>query len=119
MTDTGQSTENLSVGLGIALILLGVAAYAISDFASVTALIPAVFGILVVGLGLLGRDEQYRRIALYAIGALAILGVLGSLRVVPDVIAQEWTVGTISQGIMIVLSLTLLGIVARDVLDLG
>ena len=117
MAAKGQSTINLSLLLGIAFMILGVGAYVISEFASVTALIPAVFGVLIIGLGLLARAEQYRRFALFGVAALAILGILGSLRVVPDVIAQEWTVATVSQAIMIVLSLIVLGIVAKDVVD--
>ena len=93
------------------------AAYTVTEFASVTALIPAVFGVLVVGLGVLARRDRYRRVALAAIGLLAILGILGSLRAVSAIVAQDWTVATVSQGLMILLSLLLLGVVAYEFLD--
>lgn len=116
MSTNGEASE-MSIVLGLLLIVIGLAAYVFSDFASVTALIPAVFGILIVGLGILSRTGSYRHQALYAIGALALFGVLGSLRAVPELLSQEITVGTVSQGLMILVSLVLLGIVVRALRD--
>lgn len=116
MSQRAQFTESVSVGIGVVLVLLGALAYILSDFASVTALIPAVFGILIVALARTAQSGQNRQRALYAIGALALLGILGSLRVIPDLLDQTWNVGTVSQGGMIVLSLVLLVVVANDIL---
>ncbi|WP_327053579.1 hypothetical protein [Halomicrococcus gelatinilyticus] len=115
MTRSRTPAFLLGIVLGVALVALGVGAYVLSDFASVTALIPAFFGVLVAILGVVGRrrtDQQ--RLAAYGIGLLAVLGVVGSTRGIPDMIALltgeavESTIATISQGAMIVVCLVLL-----------
>lgn len=115
MATSKTSTFAVSIALGIALVVLGVGAYVLSEFASVTALIPAVFGVLVAILGGVGYTQPDRqRPAVYGIGLLAILGVLGSTRGVPDLIALltggtvDSTIATVSQGLMILVCLVLL-----------
>lgn len=124
MTNSTTSAFVLGIVLGIALVALGVVAYALSDFASVTALIPAFFGVLIAALGVIGyRRTNRQRLAAYGIGVLAVLGVLGSTRGIPDIIALltggavDSTVATISQGSMIVACLVLLVAVVRFILD--
>ncbi len=121
MNETDPITPTLGVVLGAVLILVGVAGYALSDFASVTALIPAIFGLVMIGLGLVGRrDDQRVRLAVYGIGGLALLGVLGSLRGVPDIVALVTgstggsTLAAVTQGAMILVGLVLLGAAVRD-----
>lgn len=70
----------LSIGLGIILSLLGVIGYAASGAESITALIPAFFGIPILILGLLGRKEHLRKHMMHAITALALIGFIGSAR---------------------------------------
>lgn len=65
-------------GFGTLLIVIGVIAYVATGMASVTALIPAFFGIVLVGLGMLGRNEQRQKPALYGALGVAILGLFGS-----------------------------------------
>nr|WP_245634129.1 hypothetical protein [Halalkalicoccus paucihalophilus] len=110
----------LGIVLGTALVALGVGAYVLSNFVSVTALIPAVFGVLIAVLGVVGYQRTDRqRLAAYGIGLLAVLGVLGSTRGIPDIIALltggavESTIATISQGTMIVICLVLLAAVIQ------
>lgn len=67
-----------SLTLGIILTLLGVVGYAMSGGASWTALIPALFGILFIGAGVLGRNEKLRKHAMHGAAALALVGILGS-----------------------------------------
>lgn len=124
MTNTETSTFVLGIVLGLALVLSGVGAYVLSGLASITALIPAFFGVLIAGLGTVGyRRPGRRRLAAYGTGLLAVLGVLGSVRGVPDVIALltgdavESTIATVSQALMIVVCLVLLVAVIRFVLD--
>jgi hypothetical protein len=64
----------ISIGIGAALTLLGIIGYAASGAASVTALIPAAFGILLTALGILARNERLRKHAMHAAALLAILG---------------------------------------------
>lgn len=123
MSTSGTSTFTLSIVLGFVLVILGVGAYVLSEFASITALIPAVFGVLIVLLGVMGHQTGRDRLAIYGIGLLAVLGVLGSARGLPDVIALlagesvDSIIAAVSQGAMIAICLVLLAIVAKFVLD--
>lgn len=70
----------LAAGLGLILILLGLAAYAGSGAASWTALIPTLFGVPLAALGWLARAERFRMHAMHAAAALALLGLIGTVR---------------------------------------
>jgi sulfite exporter TauE/SafE len=88
MPSSRPSAFILGIVLGIALIVLGVGAYTLSDFVSITALIPVFFGGFVAILSVVGyRQTDRQRLAAYGIGLLAVLGVAGSTRGIPDVIA--------------------------------
>ncbi|MFP8955016.1 hypothetical protein ACLI4Z_18970 [Natrialbaceae archaeon A-arb3/5] len=122
MAATNKQTPTLGITLGTVLVALGIGAYVLSDFASVTALIPAIFGVVIAVLGIIARQTERDRLAVIGIGALALLGVLGSLRGVPDVIALvtggevESTVAAVAQGSMIVIGLVLVLVAVRDLL---
>ena len=119
MANSSTSAFMLGIVLGIVLIVLGVGAYMLSDFASVTAPIPALFGVLIATLGVVGRQTDRQRLAAYGIGLLAVLGVLGSIRGIPDIIALltgeavESGIAAVSQGAMIVICLVLLAAVIQ------
>ena len=66
--------------LGASLIVLGVAGYVLTGAVSVTALIPAAFGVLFVLAGLLARSDRWRMHAMHAAVLVALLGFLGSAR---------------------------------------
>jgi hypothetical protein len=124
MASSRPSTFMLGIVLGIALVVLGVGAYVLSDFASITALIPAFFGILIAILSVVGYQQTDRqRLAAYGIGLLAVLGVLGSTRGIPDIIALvtggavESTMAAVSQGAMIAVCLVLLTAVIQFIRD--
>lgn len=123
MRNAGTSAFMLGIVLGIVLVVVGAGAYVLSDFASVTALIPAIFGVLIAVLGVIGRRTDRHRLAAYGIGLLAVLGVLGSTRGIPDIIAflsgesVDSTIAAVSQGAMIVICLVLLAAVIQIVLD--
>ena len=61
------------------LIVIGVAGYVLTGAESVTALLPAILGLPVLGLGVWGGQESRRRTALHAALVLALLGFLGTL----------------------------------------
>jgi hypothetical protein len=69
----------LSLLIGLLLIILGVGGYVMSDMVSPTALIPAAFGVVIGMLGLYGRAEDRRRIAMHLAMGVALVGVLGSI----------------------------------------
>lgn len=124
MASSGTSAFMLGIVLGIALIVLGVGAYVLSDFASITALIPTFFGVLIAILGVVGyRQPNRQRMAAYGIGLLAVLGILGSTRGIPDIIALltgetvESTIAAVSQGTMILICLVLLAAVIQFIRD--
>ena len=120
MANSETSAFMLGIVLGIALVVLGIGAYVLSDFASITALIPVLFGVLIAILGVVGRQQpDRRRLAAYGIGLLAVLGVLGSTRGIPAIIALvtgeavDSVIAAVSQGAMIVICLVLLAAVIR------
>ncbi len=73
-----SSMSNLTIGYGALLTALGVGGFAATS--APTALIPAGFGVVALGLGLLARHEKYRMHAMHASALVGILGFLGSIR---------------------------------------
>ena len=69
-----------TIALGAALIVLGLAGYVLTGAVSLTALIPAAFGVLLVLAGVLARNERMRMHAMHAAVLIALLGFLGSVR---------------------------------------
>ncbi|GAA5063959.1 hypothetical protein ACFFQF_18230 [Haladaptatus pallidirubidus] len=73
---------------------------------------------------MVGRQTDRQRLAAYGIGLLAVLGVLGSARGIPDLITLltgepvESTIAAVSQGTMILICLVLLAAVGKHVLDM-
>lgn len=74
-----MSMPRLTMLCGVVLIVLGVGGYLFTGAASLTALIPAVFGLLLALLGLLGRREGLRRHVMHAAAVLALLGGAGTV----------------------------------------
>lgn len=80
--------------VGIGLALLGIVSYVATGRTSVTALIPAFFGVVLVGLAWLGRNESMRRHAMHAAMVVALLGIGGTAaRLIPGIAS-----GTIDFG---------------------
>jgi|SRR4029453_7543829 hypothetical protein len=69
-----------TIALGVALIVLGLAGYILTGAVSLTALIPAAFGLLFALVGLLAGDDRRRMHAIHAAVVIALLGFLGSFR---------------------------------------
>ena len=69
-----------TIALGAALIVLGLGGYILTGAVSLTALIPAAFGLLFVLAGGLARDDRKGMHAMHAAALVAILGFLGSFR---------------------------------------
>lgn len=69
-----------TIGYGAALTALGVGGYFATGQQSKTALIPAGFGVVAAGLGVLAREERFRKPALIAAAVVGIAGFAGSAR---------------------------------------
>jgi hypothetical protein len=80
-----------TIGLGIVLIVLGAGAYGYAltgEQASITALIPAFFGLPILGLGLAAARWPARRAVFMHVAALlAVLGFAGAARGLGSVVA--------------------------------
>lgn len=74
-----MSMTSVTRATGLALIAIGIAAYVGSGAASLTALLPAGLGFVVLLLGTLARRESLHRHAIHAALAVALLGALGAL----------------------------------------
>jgi uncharacterized membrane protein len=75
---------------GLILIVLGVASYMLTDRTSVTALIPAFFGAVLVVCALVARNENARKHAMHAAVALGLIGALAALgRGIPAAMAGD------------------------------
>ena len=86
--------------------MLGVASYVATGRTSVTALIPAIFGAVLVMCALVARKEAMRKHAMHAAVAVALIGALASLgRAVPAMLdgGDLMRPAFISQAIMAVL----------------
>jgi hypothetical protein len=69
---------NTTILFGVLLILLGVVGWVGSGMESPTALIPSIFGLLLVIAGALARKESRRKHAMHAAAMVGLLGFLGS-----------------------------------------
>jgi hypothetical protein len=104
----------LSIVIGVALLLLGIVGYILTDMVSWTALIPAFFGLPLGLLGLAALEPAWRKHAMHAAAALALLGLLGSAMGLPKVVSLlagndvERPGAAVSQTIMAALCLLFL-----------
>ncbi|MEM6999165.1 MAG: hypothetical protein AAF529_00165 [Pseudomonadota bacterium] len=110
---------NVTLTFAGLLIALGIAAYVLTGQTSVTAMIPSFFGI---GLGLAGlaaRREAWRKHAMHAAAAIALLGLIGAgMRAIPALFAEGAMRGaTLAQLCMVVLMLVFLWLAVRSFID--
>ena len=108
-----------TIALGAALTVLGLGGYVLTGAASLTALIPAAFGVLLLLAGLLARNDRMRMHAMHAAVVLALLGFLGSVRGllrIGDVFhaTSVRPAAIVAQSIMAVLTLAYVVIAVRS-----
>lgn len=114
---TEERVARAGVVAGILLAVLGVGGYVLTDFASVTALIPAVFGVVFVALGRLVAAIDRGDRAAYALGVVALLGIAGTGRGLSQLPALasggdvDSPVAVGSQAVMALLCLAVLAVV--------
>lgn len=110
-----MSVPKLSINIGILLTILGILSYIFTDFVSITALIPAFFGIVFAGLGFWGKSsESMRKHTMHAALLLALLGLAGSFSGLISLIGAltgtmpERMAAVVGQSIMAVLCIIFL-----------
>jgi hypothetical protein len=77
---------NVTIGFGLALAALGLGGYFATGRASLTALIPLALGLLLLLCGVLARQEALRKHAMHAAALLGLLGFVGPMRVLPQIL---------------------------------
>lgn len=103
---------------GSLLVALGAGSYVLSDFASVTALIPAFFGVLLIVLGLVARNEQYRKHAMHGAAGVGLLGLLGTApRALPALLAGRADMAVVAQTIMALLMGIFVALCVKSFID--
>jgi len=70
---------NLSITYGVIFILMGLISYFVISSESITALIPAFFGIPMLVLGWLGLNEKWLKHAMHVAVVLMLLGFFGTI----------------------------------------
>ncbi len=103
------------IGFGLAMIILGVLAYVLTGFASVTALIPAFFGLPIAFCGVAALKPARVKAAGIAAMALALLGLAGTgSRLVPKILNGS-IVFNAATVVQIVFSLLAFGVIVVGV----
>lgn len=100
----------LSKNIGYLLILLGLVSYFGTGMESLTALIPTLFGLGFLGLGIFaGKSEYIKKHAMHAALLLALIGLIGSFGGLPEVLralggaSVDRLAASVSQSVMAVL----------------
>lgn len=108
-----------SILIGRLLVVLGIAGYGYGLFAgaaSVTALIPAFFGIVILALGHLAKaKENLRKHLMHAAVLVALLGFIAvAARLAPRISSVEMSVAVVSQLLMALLCLAFVILAVRS-----
>lgn len=105
--------------VGFALIAIGIVGYIATGAASLTALIPAMIGAILLVLALVGRNAEARRHAMHAAVALALLAAVGTLpRLLPALMAREFSrASVISQALMVLVLLVYVALGVRSFIE--
>ena len=105
---------------GLALIALGIIGYVATGAVSITALIPAFFGLLLVLLGWLARNEGYRKHVMHVAAVIGVVGFLGTVRALAGLLTLlsggevQRPAAVISQAIMALLMALFVGLCIRS-----
>jgi hypothetical protein len=109
--------------LGIFLIAMGLLSYFGSGMASLTAMIPAFFGIVFLAGGILAEKDNLRRHVMHIVVVIAVLALVGTFRGLMSFIGylggaeleRPFAVGM--QALMAVLMITYLFLAIRSFID--
>ena len=73
---------------GTLLIVLGVVGYFMSGMVSITALIPAFLGIIILVSGVLAQKESRRKLFMHTALVLGLIGFIGTVGALPSLITM-------------------------------
>ncbi len=110
-----MNMSKTTVIYGLILVALGIVGFFATGAASVTALIPSFFGIIIFGLGLWARSEKRRALAMHLAAGLALVGFIATVSGFSKLAAMlgggevARPAAAISQSIMALLSGAYLG----------
>jgi hypothetical protein len=111
---------NMAIGFGAVLIVLGVAGYLGTGMVSLTALIPAAFGLVLLILGVVARDPGRRKHAMHGAAMVGLLGFAGTARSLARIVAGDLGPrpnAVIAQAVMAVLMLVFVGLCVRSFIE--
>jgi hypothetical protein len=105
--------------VGFVLIAIGIVGYVGTGAASLTALIPAMVGAILLILALVARSPEARKHAMHAAVALALLAALGTLpRLLPALSAGDFSrPAVISQALMVAALLIYVALGVKSFID--
>jgi hypothetical protein len=106
-----MNMPRIGIATGILLILTGLAGYFLGGKVSVTALIPAFFGVAIAIASAVGSNERFLKHAMHAAATLGLLGFIAPLgRLIPKAIKDGFELNMAS-GSMIAMSIICAGFV--------
>ncbi len=76
----------IAIVVGVILTLVAAVSALATGTSSITAWIPAFFGIPIALCGLVARNPNRLKLMMHIVAVLALLGALGSLNVIPDLL---------------------------------
>lgn len=105
--------------VGFALIAIGVIGYIATGGASLTALIPAMIGAILLVLAIAARSAEARKHAMHAAVAIALISMLGTLpRLVPALRGGEFQrPAVIAQAAMVLVLLVYVAMGVKSFID--
>ena len=110
--------SSTTIVFGMLLTLLGLASYFLTGASSSTALIPAIFGVLLLVLGFLARSEAARKHAMHAAATVALVGCGGALFSLMRSPAEPRSlVAVFSQAAMVGLTAVFVGLCVKSFID--
>ena len=113
-----RGMASMTIVFGLLLTILGVAGYLLTGAVSVTALIPAFFGLVLLVLGFLARAESMRKHAMHAAAVVGLIGFLGALSTfLRAPMETRSAMANFSQLAMIVLTAIFVGLCVKSFRD--
>ena len=110
--------SSTTILFGVLLTLLGLAGYVLTGASSPTALIPVIFGLLLLALGLLARSEPMRKHAMHAVATVALLGCGGALfSLMRTPAGPRSPMAVSSQAAMVILTAVFVGLCVKSFID--